>query len=369
MATVLIAVPTLARHDAVGNDARLQARYLAAVGHEVHLFADRRDPGVDDALMDARAFAAALQTPDVTLVYHFCVYWDRLEALLATARCKVVVKYHNITPPWFFAGYDKGSVYATEQGLKQAKAVLGGDKVHLILSTSPWTTRELAEVIGRAPRAPVVVQPPFVPTGDLDAAGEDAQVAAELADGRVHGVFVGRFTPNKGHRHLVGVASAYRELYGPRFRLTLAGKITDNLRGYLDEVMALADRLGLGDHLTVLDGPGLPTIATLYRRATAVLVLSDHEGFCVPVIEAQHLGAPVIAMAATAVGDTVGSGALTCPDPNYDFFATALHAVATRPELRTRLVSQGKRNAASYTEAETAAGLLRALSAVLPGKG
>jgi glycosyltransferase involved in cell wall biosynthesis len=367
MGTVIIAVPTLARHDAVGNDARLQQRHLALAGHEAHLYAARRDPGVDDALISDRDFERALQDPQTTLLYHFCVYWDRLEALLKSARCKVVAKFHNVTPPSFYMPYDRGSVFACEQGLRQAQSVFRGDRLRLVLATSPFTAKDLTALLGKAPTAPVAVQPPFVPTGDLDAAPDDPQTAAMLADGRVHAVFVGRFSPNKGHKHLVGVASAYRELYGPGFQLTVAGKVTDNLRGYHDEVIGLVKGLGLQEQLKVLDAASLPVVATLYRKATATLVLSEHEGFCVPVIESQHLGTPVIAYAATAVGETAGEGALTSPKLDYDFFATALHGVATRPELRQQLALLGRRNAAQYAEDAVARSLLQALAPLLRG--
>ena len=47
-----------------------------------------------------------------------------------------------------------------------------------------------------------------------------------------------------------------------------------------------------------------------YAEADVMLTLSEHEGFCVPLLEAFHFGLPVVAAPAGAVPDVAGGAAL-----------------------------------------------------------
>ena len=93
--------------------------------------------------------------------------------------------------------------------------------------------------------------------------------------------------------------------------------------------------------------------------------VSDHEGFCVPVIEAMHHGLPVVAYDTTAVGGTVGYGGLLLGDKHPLTFAAALQRVATDAALRDRLATAGARRAGDFAIDRTRRHFAESLTRVL----
>lgn len=361
--TVVIAVPALSRRDAVCTDARLQRTAAEAAGWRAFLYAEILEPGTESESLSKAEFLALVREPSNILVYHMCVYWHSLEGLLKEVRCRVVVKYHNITPDSFFAPYDPIATHATREGLRQAREVIRSPRVDLLIATSPFTRQD---ILAMGPVAPCVEQAPFIAFTELGGCLEVSAVKSRLAG--VNLVAVGRIVPNKGHRHLIGILSSYRELYGADVRLHLIGKVTANFQKYADELSEMLSELALTEAVSFVGSVDADELFTYYRLAQCVLVMSEHEGFCVPIIEAQYLGAPVIALDRTAVADTLGLDQLVSRDVDYDFFAAAAHAVSTNRDLRQRLVKAGHANVARFTEAELGGRFVAALGSLKGGE-
>ncbi len=83
-------------------------------------------------------------------------------------------------------------------------------------------------------------------------------------------------------------------------------------------------------------------ILAYYRTADAFLCMSEHEGFCVPVVEAMSFGVPVVARGMCAVPETMGNAGLLLEDGRPEPAAAALHRVITDEGLRQRLAQAGE---------------------------
>ncbi|HET9442551.1 MAG TPA: glycosyltransferase, partial [Acidimicrobiales bacterium] len=84
-------------------------------------------------------------------------------------------------------------------------------------------------------------------------------------------------------------------------------------------------------------------LAAFYRRADAFVTASEHEGFCVPVLEAMAFGLPVVARACGAIPETAGDAALVLPpDDDPALLAEAMAAVLDDVSLRATLVERGQ---------------------------
>jgi glycosyltransferase involved in cell wall biosynthesis len=79
----------------------------------------------------------------------------------------------------------------------------------------------------------------------------------------------------------------------------------------------------------------------LYKLADVLLVVSDHEGFCVPVLEAFHFHLPVVAHAVGAIPETANGGALLFEETRSEIVAGLISKIFRDPELRSRLQSKG----------------------------
>jgi len=80
-----------------------------------------------------------------------------------------------------------------------------------------------------------------------------------------------------------------------------------------------------------------------YGVADALLCLSEHEGYCVPLVEAMSLGVPVIAYAAGAVPETLRGGGLLLREKRPEEVAELLHLVVHDPRLRAAVLDSQAR--------------------------
>ncbi|MFZ0665898.1 MAG: glycosyltransferase family 4 protein, partial [Acidimicrobiales bacterium] len=165
----------------------------------------------------------------------------------------------------------------------------------------------------------------------------------EKATGGADWLFVGRISPHKAQHDLIKALACARSMTDPSARLHLVG--TSLGIDYLRALERFADRLGIADAVRM---PGTVTAGVLagyYETADVFVCVSDHEGFCVPIIEAMGRGCPVVAHEAAAVGETVGEAGIVLHDKSPVTVATAVDRVTSDPMLNERLVSLGKKRA------------------------
>jgi glycosyltransferase involved in cell wall biosynthesis len=165
----------------------------------------------------------------------------------------------------------------------------------------------------------------------------DAAVAGRLADGRKNILFVGRFAPNKAHDDLIRVLASLRSSMS-NVRLILAGRYDGN-EAYFAELQALAEQQGVFDDVIFT---GLITDAELlayYQGSHLFLSLSDHEGFCVPLVEAMWFDLPIIAYGSSAVGETMGSSGIVLRDKSdHDAIGALIRIIFGDEELRRKIL-------------------------------
>ncbi|NIR26507.1 MAG: glycosyltransferase, partial [Gammaproteobacteria bacterium] len=121
------------------------------------------------------------------------------------------------------------------------------------------------------------------------------ELGQRLSDGKTNVLFVGRVSPNKGHVHLMNTVLYYRMLFDDNIRLVIAGHVSPHLTKYYAHLLRMARSLGISKNVEFWGKVTTRQLASLYRESDAYLLLSEHEGFCVPILEAQSQGLPVIA--------------------------------------------------------------------------
>jgi len=355
-----ILLPVLAGRDAVGNDALAMARLLRGRGIETRFFCNAA-VGVDERAQppeDALAFASG---PGDLLIYHFSVGWPAALDILRRARAYRVVRYHNITPPEFFAPYSIDYENACKGGRAEIEAVarLGCERY---IGASHYNLAELVEAGTPAGRGTVVA--PFHRVEELVAAEADLALLDRLGDGARNVLMVGRVSPNKGHVELVDAFAAYVDGYGDPARLIIVGKADPRLSGYTDAIRERIAHHRLGARVRWLENVDEARLKAAYLASHAFVTLSRHEGFCVPLIEAMALGVPVVAHASSAIPETAGDGALLWEGTQPWPYAASIARVTDDRDCRGRLLDAARRR----YEAEFAPGVLarRFLDALEP---
>jgi glycosyltransferase involved in cell wall biosynthesis len=148
---------------------------------------------------------------------------------------------------------------------------------------------------------------------------------------------VGRIAPNKRLEDLIKTYWFYRRL-DPGSRLVLVGSSVDT-EGYLAGLQKLAAELGVLDGVAFAGSVPQAELCTYYRQASVYLCLSEHEGFCVPLLEAMHFGVPVVAHAAAGVPETLGPAGLLVGEKDFPTLAELVHRVVTDGALRDTVVA------------------------------
>lgn len=340
MSRIAIVSLRIAPGDAVGNDALEMHRVLSRQGHKAELFNVhwfQKNPGTRD-VSELDEFLA--DETEAILIYHHAVGWSAGLELVRSARCRRVVKYHNVTPGRFFAGYPGDQRRVCQQGREQLRE-LARINCALYLSDSPYNQSELLDA-GAPPKRCAVV-PPFHHIDRLSAQQADADVLRRMSDGQTNLLFVGRRAPNKGHRYLIDAFAAYHEHYNSNSRLILVGKEDRHLIAYSNVLREQASRLGVFGRVHFIDTVSEAELRAYYETASALVVASEHEGFCVPVVEAMALGVPVVAYGTTAVPHTLGDAGLVWDEPDPFLLAQSVDTVVRDGQVRRRLIERGRR--------------------------
>jgi glycosyltransferase involved in cell wall biosynthesis len=303
---------TLDQNDAVSNDVFGMRDTLRQAGWEARLYAEHIATGLAGQVLPASHFCRDLGFEDV-LIYHHSIHWEPGDSLYTRANCRRIIKYHNITPPEFFADYSHVLQESCAEGRQQTGRLVsqGAD---LYLGDSAFNLQDLLQA--GADRSRTHVLHPFHQAEMLEKSQADLTLLARLLDGAINILFVGRFVPNKGHLHLLRTFARFREEVHPNSRLVLVGKPHPLLTGYSAEMEANIKELRLERAVALIPGASLEELRAIYLSAHLFLCMSEHEGFCVPLVEAMRHKVPIVALARTAVVETLGPGTLTSDSPD-----------------------------------------------------
>lgn len=322
-------VPAAHRGDAIGDSARRVRDLLRGLGHESEIFALTID---EDLRSEIVPFAdPAARAGDLT-IFHFALPSPMTGAFANLPRGRVL-QYHNITPPHFFAPYDAGIFRLAALGRDDLRTLVG--RTDLALGDSEYNRQELEEMgFDRTGVFPIAID-----TGRLTDAPRRRALEKVLSDGRKNFLFVGRVAPNKKIEDHIRLAEQYKRYIDEAYRFIFVGK-TEGLPRYYNMVRALIDEYRMPADRFVFTGPvDEADLATFYRTAHAYLSMSEHEGFCVPLLEAMAMDVPVMAYASTAVPDTLGGAGVQFAPKDMEFAAELLGALTYDDTLRADVIA------------------------------
>jgi glycosyltransferase involved in cell wall biosynthesis len=345
-------VPAAHRGDAIGDSARKVRDMLRAMGHDSDLFALTID---DDMRGEARPFTdpAAVQG-DVT-IFHFALP-SPMTAAFAELRGVKVLQYHNITPAAFFAPYDAGLFRLAALGRRELASLAG--RVDLALGDSDFNRQEL-EALGFARTG---VMPIAVDTDRLTGAPPRPALERILGDGLVNILFVGRIVPNKKIEDHIRLAEMYKRYVDAYYRFIFVGRY-DGLPRYYAQIRALIEEYEMLPDRFWFTGP-VPNddLAAFYRWADVYVSLSEHEGFCVPLVEAMAADVPVVAYGAGAVPETLGGAGLLFAPKDLEVAAELMGSVVYDREIRARVLEGQRRRLRDFAPERIEAKLRESLA-------
>jgi glycosyltransferase involved in cell wall biosynthesis len=280
--------------------------------------------------------------PEDLLLVHYSAYAPRLAGVLELPN-RTLLLSHNVTPARWLWDHDAQAAVQCALGRRQLPRYAA--EADVAAGVSAYNAAELG--------SDVVIPILFEPEG-----WGPARPPAAEPDGPPVVLFVGRLAPHKRQDEVIRAFALLRRRHAPDARLVLVGEPLN--AAYAAALAGLAEELAPG---AVSFERGLPpgALGERYRAAHAFVCLSEHEGFCIPLLEAFHFGVPVVARPAGGIPEVAGDAALLVEDRDAGVVAELLWLALTDAELRATLRERGHARLAAYGPAETAAKLRAAL--------
>ena len=318
-------VPMLHRADAVGRHTLALRDALVERGVASRIYVELNDPETESETHPYAKYAGEAERGDV-LVYQFATASD-MAGWLAGRPEPLVVNYHNVTPPDYYAPWNNAMARHQVRAQQELRAL--APRAVLGLAVSAFNEAELSE----AGYVRTAVVPPAAAMTVVPQAPPSASPAPPSAG--ACWIAIGRMAPNKSlERALVALLVA-RAHYDPYTTLLVVGRPV--VPSYTAALHRFADELGLHDAVTFTGALSDDDLSTALRRADVLVVSSRHEGFGVPVVEAMTAGVPVVANAAGALPEILGDGGLLVDAADPYALADAAARVLRDGQLRETL--------------------------------
>ena len=328
--TVRIVARDIRRHDAVGEFCLQLADLLSGNGVPVQLHAENWNCGQTPGIEPTDSLARVMAQHDIVF-FHLSTEDPALPSI-AGLPCRKLLYFHGVTPSSFFEPHDPPAAARCRAGIAQTAWARRFD---LLMCNSQASAKALHTQLDEAALADIIVCPPVLGIGRWLALSDKP---APPPPSERFILFVGRRAPNKGLHRLL---SAFRSLAAadPRTNLVMVGNEVSP--SYDREIQALARSISAdsGERISFREDVSMAELRDLYETATLFVAPSEHEGFCVPVLEAMQFGLPVLAGTDGAIGELLGGvGCLFNADPVADagILARGLDDLAWREDVQAR---------------------------------
>ena len=276
------------------------------------------------------------------LVYHASIGDRDVLSFLLQRPERLVMQYHNVTPARFFEPWDERFARLLEDGRRQLASLR--PRVALTMAASHFNASELEELGFRD----VEVVPPLADVDHLQAvpAHEDtARHFREAVDGPVV-LFVGQLLPHKRPDLLVQLGHVLTTYHAPEAQVVLVGNA--RLEPYREALIRYIGELNLPN--VWITGPvSTSQLVAFYEAADVFVTMSEHEGFCIPLVEAMGFDVPVVARRYGAIPETLDrAGVLLPAEAGAGLACEAVLDLLGSSDRRKAVVEAGRQRLADF---------------------
>jgi L-malate glycosyltransferase len=331
-------LPSITTGDAVSNECLRMQETLKANGFTSNIYAEHIDSRLASRVISHKKYVDSVNK---ILIFHYSI-GSELTAFVKSLKSKKVMRYHNITPSEYFISYNDQLAYLCNKGRMDLR-IICNDFV-MSIADSEYNRNELVELGYKN----VEVLPVMTDPDRYNHVTLNQNILLRLS-GKKNIVFVGKLAPNKAQKDLIRCFYYYTKYIEPDSYLILVGSY-DGFEKYYRELLQMVRSLGLNN--VILTGKvSFNDLESYYKCADLFLCMSDHEGFCVPIIEAMRHHIPIMAYNSTAIPYTLGdSGILVNDKNNHIEIAEMANEVICDQSLRVKLIKGQDKKLKEYDE-------------------
>ena len=322
-------VPVISYGDAIGNDTFALDRVLKKMGFRTQIYAESIGKRIPEGAVRLMTEWEEPEKEDVIL-YHMALSFSHLSKII-DAGCRKIGIYHNITPEAFYEKYNRAAYELCRRGLRQVARL--NDTFDYCLADSEFNRQDL---LSYGYRCRIDVLPVLIPFQDYRQP-PDRKIVKKYKGRQTNILFVGRVVPNKKQEDVIAAFSLYKKYFDQRAKLILAGSFNRNDE-YCRSLERYIQKLGLKKDVIIPGHIRFDEILAYYASADLFLCMSEHEGFCVPLVEAMLFRIPIIAYDSSAVGETLGGSGVLLEQKNDLETAALMDKVIRDQDLRRRMI-------------------------------
>jgi len=322
-------VGSFSEGDAIGNLIWEWHTFLSKEGHDSTIYSQSQKTAKDNYIVRQISELRKV-TPDTLVMLHMCV-GSNVNKLVAQLPCKKIMIYHNITPPSYFKKFDPISWAICKQGYRELKYLKNCfDKV---ICVSQYNKQALLEV---GYSNPIDVLPDFyIRHEQYSSFIPETSVLNAYSGNKKNFLFVGRVVPNKKHEDIIRLFTYYQRYIDNEVRLIFVGDL--GCKEYVNDLTSYVNTLRTRD--VIFTGKvSQQELIGYYSIADIFLCMSEHEGFCVPLIEAMMYDIPVIAYAAAAIPDTLAGSGVLMHNKNLSEWSEKIHKIFTDDKYHQQII-------------------------------
>jgi len=341
--------PIVSYGDAIGNEMVEIRGILKEFGYKSNIYAKFIHPKLED--INNYTDYIKVSSPQNILIVHYSIeYGSELLDFIRSLPDKKILLYHNITPPIFFQNFSSAHEHATKNGIHELKHEVK-NIVDVALADSEFNRQDL---INAGFKKTGVL--PYLNNFNKFDITPDRKVIQKYSDEFVNLLVVGRISPNKKVDDAIKCFYYYNKYINSRSRLLLVGSY-QGMDLYYDYLNNLILKLGL-KNVYFTGHINLDELISYYKIGDVFLTMSEHEGFCVPLLESMHFEVPILAYNSTAIPETLGGAGILINNKNYIEIAELINLLVEDQVLRNRIIKKQSERLKFFSR-ERIAGILK----------
>lgn len=327
---IIQVLPSISYGDAVSNQALNITNMLREEGYVSDIYAEHIDPQVKN-IKEFKTLKTKI-TDNNILILHMAIGSDVNTVAASLPVKRKIMIYHNITPEKYLIGKPelRDLVRQGREQLYQMK-----NAFILALGVSEYNREELVSY-GYTNTA---VLPIIMDFADYNQ-NPDASILEKYNDGRNNIIFVGRVNPNKKQEDIIKSFYFYKNYCDKDARLFLVGS-WQGMEAYYESLRLYVETLGLKD-VCFTGHVKFEEMLSYYKIADLFLLMSEHEGFCVPLLESMFFEVPILAYKSSAIPYTLGRSGILFNEKNHRLIAEMMRLIISDQELKTSLIAKQK---------------------------
>lgn len=332
--------PALLAGDAIGNQIRLLRRIIQAAGFHSKIYAAVIDPLCASEAHDYKEYIGDSQNIGI---YHHAIGTEIADYVCALPD-RIVPYYHNITVPETFLGFNKPLQQAFKLGRQQLAQL---SRASYALAASEYNREEMLAV---GYRDVDVLTYGIEMTEEANSGSQQTanKIKQTLLDGKTNWLFVGRIAPNKRQDNVIRAFHYYHTQVNASSRLIFVGSSATS-PAYGLALDLLVNRLGIARAVEFVGQVSdKAALSAYYASADVFVCLSEHEGFCVPLLESMHFNVPIVALNRTAVPYTLGNSGILIDDYRFDVIAEVIDLLRLNTMFREKIIAEQQRQMHSF---------------------